>query len=106
MAKYFPEIGDVIINNGEKCVVVDVKIYEDYDSLCYNRVYKLCSLNIIDSIGWMLEDTLKKYCHSILVNSGTFPTIEKCEDEAPFKFIKETRVYIERKKPKTIVVYE
>ena len=110
MYEYRPEVGDVVFHNDEKYVVIGVYSRETQDSISFDREYYLVPLIDLFKLQGKYNEVeyskLKNLSYTIKVVGNEFPSIEKCEDEAPFEIKKVSIVKLRRKKAKTITVWE
>jgi hypothetical protein len=77
--------------------------HENCGSCSYDRDYMLIPINALDGIEYFNPDNMKMIFYKL---RGLKNTIKKVEGVAPFKLTKETRVYVDRAKPKQITVFE
>lgn len=108
---YYPQKGDVIMNNGVKHVVVGGYNHETPSHCSYERGYDVMPLeNLLEQLdvhGQLIpEETMNMLKYTIYVKGTKFPVIKKCEDEAPFEMNMVQYAKIKRKQPRMIKVWE
>jgi hypothetical protein len=98
MNKRFPKVGDVVMNNEEKHVVIDYINNEDLNLGEYNRKYKLVPLKDMD----VFMD-LEKSGYWVQIIGTVFPDIKFCDDD-PYEITQCT--YIRARQKERVVVQE
>ena len=99
------KVGEVIYNNDMKMVVISCVNREDSSSCSYDRTYKLCLLEELES-GLYSEENFEKLGHRMDVRGTSFPDIKRLENVAPFEIMKVTSYMVRQKQAKTITIYE
>lgn len=92
------KVGDVVINNGIKMVVLSIKSNEDMSSCSYDRQYKLCDLDELDFVTLLSQEEFNKLGYWVQLKGTEVPIVEKCDDIAPFNIKSEVIYNISRRK--------
>lgn len=99
-----PGIGDVVYYNGGSYpyVIYSITNYEDYGSCCYDRDYQLIPLECLKD-G---EEINYSELWTVSVKGVTRLPFKIVEGETPYKFNKIVKVIANKKKAKSITIYE
>jgi hypothetical protein len=97
------EIGDIVNYNDSEdiYVITGINNWEGVESTCYNRQYFVIPLSEIED-----KEYINEYEGLQIDVKGTVFPFTNVEGVVPFRLTKEVRYKVERKIPKTIVVYE
>lgn len=106
---YKPAIGDVILWEDERMVVVDLENNESTGDCAYSRKYLLCKEAYFAECKeerLISLEQIKQHGKWLEVKGINFPKIEQCKDVAPYE-VKPIHAYsVRRKQAKNVVIYE
>ncbi len=85
---YKPYIGDVVNYNGHTVVVMNIKLYENASSCCYDRHYLLCNYDYLSQTlqqqAVIPFDDIRQHSIELHVTGVHFPVFTKVTNIAPF----------------------
>lgn len=102
------KVGDIVLNNGFKNVLFKMVNREDSSSMAYDRDYMLIPLGKIIGYenGELNTEELTKLSYVVRLRGHVNPTVDLCDEDAPFKFEQVSITKISRKQLKTVSYYE